>query len=202
MARRQIMLNETTAAKKRVYFHLVDVTDGMTPETGEAGGQPQISRNGSAFSDTGIGVLVAIGNGRYYAELTDAAVGSSAALGDIIETRYASANTAECPGDSVEIIAFPLWHASAEKLKQSASVIGVGEVDDTALTPTATQFETSDIVAADPDHMNGRWVVWVDGDLALQSALIEDYALVGGRGRFTVSEMTDAPADGDKFVVL
>lgn len=95
--------NEATAAQRRVYFHLVDATDGITPETGEAGGQPQISTNGGAWTDTGIGTLTAIGNGRYYADLTQTAV---ATAGDRIETRYKSAATAESPGDSIHVVAF------------------------------------------------------------------------------------------------
>lgn len=97
----QIHVNEATASQRRVYFHLVDVTDGMTPEVGEAGGQPQVSIDGAAFADAGIGVLVAVGNGRYYAELAQATV---ATAGSIIQTRYKSANTAECPGDSVQVV--------------------------------------------------------------------------------------------------
>lgn len=98
---RMIWANQGTAARRRVYFQLVDATDGLTAETGEAGGQPQISTNGGAWTNTGIGVLVAIGNGRYYAELTQAAL---ATIGDIIETRYKSANTAEAVGDQVQVI--------------------------------------------------------------------------------------------------
>lgn len=102
---RFIKANQATAARRRVYFHLVDATDGITPETVEAGGQPQISTNGGAWADAGIGVLVAIGNGRYYAELTQAAV---ATAGDILETRYKSANTAEAVGDQVHVVALDL----------------------------------------------------------------------------------------------
>ncbi len=98
-----VKANEATAAKRYVYFHLVDATDGMTAETGEAGGQPQISSNGAAWTNTGISVLAAIGNGRYYAELTQTAVLTA---GTIIETRYKSANTAECPGDKVQVVGF------------------------------------------------------------------------------------------------
>lgn len=95
--------NEATATYRRVYFHLVDATDGITPETGEASGQPQISVDGAAWTNTGIGTLTAIGNGRYYADLTQATV---ATAGTIVETRYKSANTAECPGDTVQVVAF------------------------------------------------------------------------------------------------
>lgn len=97
--------NEATAAKRRVYFQLVDATDGITAETGEAAGQPQISTNGAAWTNTGIGTLTHIGNGRYYADLTQTAVATS---GDIIETRYKSANTAEAVGDQVRVIGVDL----------------------------------------------------------------------------------------------
>lgn len=99
---REVMASEATAAQRRAYFQLVG-TDGITPATGEAGGQPQVATNGAAWSSAGIGTLVAIGNGRYYADLTAGAV---ATVGDEIETRYKSANTAECPGDSFVVVAF------------------------------------------------------------------------------------------------
>jgi hypothetical protein len=102
-----IKKNEATASLRRIYFHCVDVTDGMTPETGEADGQPQVSVNGDAFGTQEIiGVLVAIGNGRYYAELTQAGV--NIADRSIIESRYKSANTAEAVGTTVQIMEFPM----------------------------------------------------------------------------------------------
>lgn len=116
---RLITLNQATAAKRRVYFYLVDATDGLSPETGEASGQPQISTNGGAFTDTGIGTLTHMGNGRYYADLTQTAVNGSA--GDVIETRYKSANTAEAPGDSVQVIAFDLDTALSSQSVASVS---------------------------------------------------------------------------------
>lgn len=107
MAIKWVLANESTAAKRRVYFHLVQ-TDGITPATGEAAGQPQISSDGAAWTNTGIGTLTAIGNGRYYADLTQTAVQT---VGTHIETRYKSASTAECPGDSVECVGFNPYDA-------------------------------------------------------------------------------------------
>ena len=98
-----VLANEATQAERRAYFHCVDATDGITPETGEAGGQPQVSSNGAAWTNTGIGTLVSIGNGRYYANLTQTLVQTA---GTWIETRYKSANTAECPGSSVQVTGF------------------------------------------------------------------------------------------------
>jgi hypothetical protein len=102
---RLIKANESTAARRRVYMHLVDATDGMTPELGEVGGQPQVSVNGGAWTNTGIGVLVSIGNGRYYAELTQALVANA---GDVIEVRYKSAETAEGVGDQVVVLGYDI----------------------------------------------------------------------------------------------
>jgi hypothetical protein len=97
-----VKANDTTAAHRRIFFDLRG-TDGITPQTGEANGQPQIAINGGAWTNTGIGLLTSVGNGRYYADLTQTVV---ATAGTLIETRYKSANTAECPGDSVQVVAF------------------------------------------------------------------------------------------------
>lgn len=114
---RLVLANQATAAKRRVYFDCRDVTDGITAETGEAGGQPQVSSDGGAWTNTGIGTLTAIGNGRYYADLTQTLV---ATAGTVIETRYKSANTAETPGDSVQVVAFD---------PDDANALGLGSLD-------------------------------------------------------------------------
>jgi hypothetical protein len=82
--------SETTAARRRVWFYLVDATDGITPETAEGGGQPQISKNGGAWANTSA-TLTAVGNGTYYVELT---AGELDTLGKGF-VRYKSGNTAE-----------------------------------------------------------------------------------------------------------
>lgn len=82
--------SESTAARRRFDVFLVDATDGLTPETGEAAGQPQISKNGGAWSNT-TATLTAIGNGAYYVELTATELDT---LGGV-QVRYKSANTAE-----------------------------------------------------------------------------------------------------------
>ena len=123
MNRTLIHANEATAAQRRVYFDLRDATDGITAETGEAGGQPQISTNGAAWTNTGIGTLTHIGSGRYYADLTQAAV---ATAGDLIETRYKSAATAESPGDSVQVTVLDLTDAAGVGLSRlDAAISGI-----------------------------------------------------------------------------
>lgn len=102
----QLLQSESTAARRRVYFHLVDATDGMTPETGEAAGQPQISTNGGSWANTSA-TLTAIGNGRYYVELTAGELGT---LGNL-QLRYKSANTAEAIASAQVVLHDPFTAA-------------------------------------------------------------------------------------------
>lgn len=108
---REVFVNEATASRRRVYFHLVDVTDGMSPELGEGGGQPEVSLDGAAWAGVGtISTLVSMGLGRYYADLSIAA---TSVVGTVIESRYKSVNTAECPGDTIIIVGTPVGGAGA-----------------------------------------------------------------------------------------
>ena len=96
----RVHANESTPSQRRIWFDLRDATDGISVETGEAGGQPQISTNGAAWTNTGIGVLVAVGQSLYYADLDQNTV---ATAGNYIKTRFKSANTAETPGTFVVV---------------------------------------------------------------------------------------------------
>lgn len=148
--------NEATAAYRRMFFQIVDSVDGITPETGEAGGQPEVSVNGDVFGTQAIiGVLVAIGNGRYYAELTQAGV--NIADRSVIEGRYKSANTAEAVGTTVQIVEYPV-DASVSAVKTETAIIAVdvagldGAVmrgtDDAALASVCTEARLSELDAA------------------------------------------------------
>jgi hypothetical protein len=82
-----------------------------------------------------------------------------------------------------------------------------GTVDDTAFPPTNVAFEADDITEATADHYNGRVIIFTSGALLYQACLIEDYALVGGRGHFTVNRgagitLTEAPANNDTFIII
>lgn len=108
--------NESTAARRRFYFFLVDATDGKTPEEGENGGQPQISIDGAAWTNVGIGTLVHVGGagtneGQYYAELTQTAVNIDGPTE--IHARYKSANTTEARALNVIKVGDPIANAAA-----------------------------------------------------------------------------------------
>lgn len=91
---------------------------------------------------------------------------------------------------------------AATRLALAAAAMIQGAVDNSVLTPTTTQFETDDIAEATEDHFVGRIVLWTSGALLRQQALITAYELSGSNGRFTVSAMTEAPANGDTFIIV
>lgn len=93
------MRNVEVGGTATVYFDVRDA-DNVNPALGEAGGQPQTSLNGAAFSNNGIGTLSAIGYGRYSATLN----ASGLAEGDVILTRYKGAGTSETRGDDFTVV--------------------------------------------------------------------------------------------------
>ena len=120
-------LSEATSARRQFYLHLVDATDGITPETGEAAGQPQYSKNGAAWGNTSA-TLTAVGNGLYYVVLT---TGELDTLGTIA-VRYKSANTCEFQGIA-PVVAYDPYSATdmgLTTLANRASQASVDTIDD------------------------------------------------------------------------
>lgn len=133
--------NEAIAARRRLHFHLVDLTDGFTPETGEAAGQPEISIDGAAFSSSGIGTLTAIGYGDYYAEVAQAAVN----LNDgVIRGRYKSANTREARSLNVLIVGVDLREAAGALTNTTVADIATGNLTVKKADGTTTWFTIAD----------------------------------------------------------
>ena len=97
-------------------------------------------------------------------------------------------------------------YRSANWIKFDASTgqIVTGTVDTltNAHTPTTTVFQADDITEATADHYNSRIVIFTSGALVGQAASITDYAAVGGIGQFTVTTMTEAPANDDTFIII
>lgn len=92
----------------------------------------------------------------------------------------------------------------ASSLEASAGQIIEATVDTATNghTPTTTEFQSDTITEATADHYNGRLVVFVSGALAGQATDITDYSAVGGIGQFTVTAMTEAPANNDLFIIV
>jgi hypothetical protein len=93
---------------------------------------------------------------------------------------------------------------AAINLSESAKAIKPGTVDTVinTHTPTTSEFQADDITEATADHYNGRIVIFTTGALTGQATDITDYVAVGGIGQFTVTPMTEAPANNDEFVIV
>jgi len=102
-----MQINEAEAARRIMHFPLlVDDSDGLSPETEEAGGQPQYSLDGgNTWTDT-TNLLTGGTNGAYQVQLTQAET-NLAAVGQIMLGRYKSANTAEARAVPIQFEADP-----------------------------------------------------------------------------------------------
>lgn len=114
---------------------------------------------------------------------------------------HATAPAARSQATAIDAVTSALGAAAASLLGQSVLQMLLVTVDDAALTPTTTQFETN-AVEATPNHYKNRTLIFTTGALAKQAQEITAYSLVGGRGRFTVGGLTEAPADGDQFLIV
>jgi hypothetical protein len=108
-------------------------------------------------------------------------------------------NTVSADVVEIDSVAYP-----AQELAISAATMASGLVDDTVFTPTTTEFQTGSITDAAVDYYKTRTLIFADGvtGLAKQARSITGYSLVGGQGHFTVKPLTQAPNNGDRFIIV
>jgi hypothetical protein len=75
-------------------------------------------------------------------------------------------------------------------------------VTNAGISPTTTQFEASDVTTATADFYVGRRIIGLTGNRTYEAAQITAYSLQSGRGRFTVTAMTGAFANGDTGLIV
>jgi hypothetical protein len=102
----------------------------------------------------------------------------------------------------VDVFSISDSETAANNLELSTETMQAGTVDNSAHTPTTTQFEADDLTEATPDHYIGKTILFTSGALRYQATEIEDYALAGANAHFTVTLMTDAPANNDTFLIV
>lgn len=98
------------------------------------------------------------------------------------------ANVAAISGDAT----------AADKLEEGATAVVLGSA---ATGTLSTSVMTTDLSEATNDHYNGRRIIFTSGVLAGQERTIDDYAGSGGTVTFD-SALTEAPSDGDSFVIV
>jgi hypothetical protein len=213
------MLKQSTATTI-LLGPFVDNTDGYSPETGLTltSGDVQIWKEGgtSLAAKNDATAATHRGNG-YYSVPLDAT--DTNTLGQLVVTCYETALALPVRHDflvvkdhvydtftgsdflQVDARQIAGTTNSATQLSRIAGTMQMGTVDDSANPPTTTYFEAADITEATADHYIGKIVTFLSGNLQHQSTEITDYALVGANGAFTVTAMTEAPADGDTFEI-
>lgn len=221
-------LRQSTASQTRVVGPFVDDTDFKTLETSLtiANTDVKLSKNGAAAVNKNAGGASHVINGDYAltfdATDTDTVgelrVSIAVAGALIVPAKFAVieeaafdhlfASGAAPAAPTTTAVADAVW----DEPRGSHTVVGsfgeayapiLGFAVATATTAASTtSFATASITEATADHFIGRIVVWISGVLAGQATDITDYALTSGEGVFTVTAMTDAPAAGDRGLIL
>ena len=89
---------------------------------------------------------------------------------------------------------------AADKLEEGAEALAIGTVNDASATTTDFIITlTGDTVDATDDHYNGRIITFTTGILLQQSTDILDYT--GSTKSVNVTALTEAPGNGDQFVI-
>lgn len=128
---------------------------------------------------------------------TDMVGTDSAALASVCtEGRLAELDAANLPADvdAIKVV--------TDNLASSATTIVSGTVSHDNTVATTTIFFSNDITEATADHYKGRIIIFTSGAVQNQASDITAYALDTGEGKFTVTALTEAPADNVTFVIV
>ena len=212
-----------------VYFVAVDATDLKTRETtlGSSGWTVHRSRNGAAVAAyttptvaesssgnmPGVYTLlldedttVAAGNDaeEYVIHISRSEIAPVTRTIELYrpETTAGQTLTVTTGVGSADALQINSSTGASTQLALSAATIVTGTVDNTAFTATTTILEADDIITAAADHYNGRIIIFTSGTLQNQATDITDYSLTAGRGRFTYTAVTSAPANNVTFVIV
>lgn len=200
-----IKLNESTASLRRIPFHAVDATDGITPET-TLSGTGFVSQNG-ANAVTSTNTIVEIDSvdmpGRYYYEATQA----EASVEGFLEFRYKHPACAEVIARayvgniSADVMKVDGNEHSAKRMRLSALAIVSGVA--VAGTLTSTQM-TVDLLEVTNTHYLNRVLVWTSGVLKDAAVRISEYDGVSIPRKLSYSSTPtgESPSPGDEFIII
>lgn len=84
----------------------------------------------------------------------------------------------------------------------AATTLISGTVSYDNTSATTTIFYSDDITEVTADHYKGRIIIFTSGVMLGQASDITAYALDTGEGKFTVTQLTEAPPDNTTFVIV
>jgi hypothetical protein len=102
----------------------------------------------------------------------------------------------------IKAVTDALTAAAATNIALSAGTIIPGTVSHDNTAASTTVFYSDDITEATADHYKGRIVIFTSGALTGQATDITGYDLVSAEGEFTVTALTEAPADNVTFIII
>lgn len=208
-------LRQNTATQE-VPVTLVSSVDGYTPKTGITAPTKKIAKTTGAFANMNDGTWAEDAYGWYTVQFNAA---DSNTLGMIkLHIEKSGCRNFDDFGYVLPANIYDSWFSTdkqqvditqiagvtqnATNLSKAASTMVLGTVDTAGFAPTTTEFEADDITEATDNHYNGRIIIWTSGALLGQATDITDYTLTGGRGHFTVTATTEAPANNDTFIMV
>lgn len=185
--------------QQTLYFPLIDAgtTDFEATPVTFAAGDTQYSIDGGAFANTSNNPAHE-GKGIYSLTLTASELSGSRIVVTIIDSAT----------KAWEDQALIITTSFSGQIEANAGII-IGEVDTGTFTATSTIFEAFRLSPnvteeATADHYINRNILFTSGNLLGVMTDITDYSLTNSKERFTVTATptSEAPADGDRFVVL
>lgn len=120
------------------------------------------------------------------------------------DTAAANALESYCDGSTAQPVDVQEVDGTALNATDLAYLMTATEsftVDTTINAATTTVFESS-CTEATADHYNDGRILFVAGALKGQRKNCTDYRLNGGKGEFTVDALTEAPGNGDRFIII
>jgi hypothetical protein len=114
-----------------------------------------------------------------------------------VQSECTDALNAYDPPTNAEMEARTFAAATVAKMAASAGTIIVSAA--AAGTLSTTEMTTT-LTEATDDHYNGRVIIWTAGALIAQATDITDYD--GATKKLTFTAVTEAPGDGDAFVIV
>ncbi len=135
-------------------------------------------------------------------EFLDTAVVLSNGLPDVnVEDWLGTIVTAATAGrPDVNLAAISASATAANKLEEGAEALAIGTVNDGSASTTVFIITlTGDTIDATDDHYNGRIITFTSGILLQQATDITDYN--GSTKAVTCTALTEAPGNGDQFVI-
>ena len=180
-----------------IYFPLIDAGTAdfeSTPVT-HATGDTTVSIDGGTFNNTGSGFSHE-GNGIYSLPLTAAEVTGGVIVVAIIDQTATKAWEDQCV----------IVNTNLSGTIACSSAVIIGQVDTGSFTATTTSLEGDRIwpnvtEETTADHYNGRLITFTSGVLIGQQSAITDYALANSNELFTYDTLTDAPGNGDTYII-